>query len=95
MKTFIEQVAHSLIDHYGWEALKHVTCVLPTKRAGLYLKQAIIDCIKEEKHSPCYSPNITTLSDLFSSWSVLQDGDELILICILSYFCLSVIISLK
>ena len=43
MKTFIEQVAHSLIDHYGWEALKHVTCVLPTKRAGLYLKQAIID----------------------------------------------------
>lgn len=83
MKTFIEQVAHCLIDHYGWEALKHVTCVLPTKRAGLYLKQAIIDCIKEEQHSPCYSPNITTLSDLFSSWSVLQDGDELILICIL------------
>lgn len=83
MKSFIEQAADSLIAYYGWENLEHVTCVLPTRRAGLYLKQALIDGIKKSNQKPCYSPHITTLSDLFSSWSQFQDSNELLLICLL------------
>ena len=76
MKSFLYNVAQDLLNKYG-EDLHNVTVVFPNKRASLFLNRALA----EISEKPIWSPQYTTISELFQKMSTLQVADRIKLIC--------------
>ncbi len=76
MKSFLYNVAQDLLNKYG-ENLHNVTVVFPNKRASLFLNRALA----EISEKPIWSPQYTTISELFQQMSTLQVADRIKLIC--------------
>ena len=76
MKSFLYNVAQDLLNKYG-EDLHRVTVVFPNKRASLFLNRALA----EISEKPIWSPQYTTISELFQQMSTLQVADRIKLIC--------------
>ena len=76
MKSFLYNVAQDLLNKYG-EDLHRVTVVFPNKRASLFLNRALA----EISEKPIWSPQYTTISELFQKMSTLQVADRIKLIC--------------
>ena len=76
MKSFLYNVAQDLLKQWG-EDLHRVTVVFPNKRASLFLNRALA----EISDKPIWSPQYTTISELFQQMSTLQVADRIKLIC--------------
>lgn len=78
MRTFLEDVAQSLLDRFG-NNMSEVTVVFPGKRAGLFLNQAFSNLSSQ----PVWSPRYVTISELFQEASDLQLCDPIEALCLL------------
>ena len=76
MKSFLYNVAQDLLKQYG-EDLHGVTVVFPNKRASLFMNRILA----EISQKPIWSPQYTTISELFQQMSSLQVADRIKLIC--------------
>ena len=74
--SFLEQVARSILDKIGWQQLHNTTFVLPSHRAGLVLKDAILRCQKERHAQAIWAPQVQTLTQLQDYLSPLYAEDE-------------------
>ncbi len=80
MKSFLQQTAASLVKQIGWANLNRATLVLPTHRAGVTLKDEILQIQQAENQKAVYAPRVTTISQLFDELSPLYAEDELMTI---------------
>ena len=76
---FLRYVVNDLYDKFGGQ-LENITIVLPTRRAGLFVKKYLADLVNGK---PVCAPECTTLSDLFDSLCSLKPVDEIKAICLL------------
>lgn len=74
--SFLEQVARSILDKIGWQQLHNTTFVLPSHRAGLVLKDAILRWQKERHAQAVWAPQVQTLTQLQDYLSPLYAEDE-------------------
>jgi CRISPR/Cas system-associated exonuclease Cas4 (RecB family) len=75
MEFFLERIARSLKDEYGNTLNRHCL-VFPGRRAGLYLLKHLAAGIDK----PIWAPPVSTINDLFRSYSRLQlAGNEILL----------------
>ena len=89
MNSFLQQTAKSILDHSGWEQLRQMTLVLPSRRAGLVLKDELLRLQKEAGEKAVYAPQVQTLDQLIDSLSPLYAEDELNTIARLYHFYMS------
>lgn len=75
--SFIEQTARAIIDTIRWEELSRTTLVLPSHRAGLELKEALLRLQQERQAQVIWAPQVQTLPQLQDSLSPLYAEDEL------------------
>ncbi len=75
MATFIEEVALRIYEKYGDE-LSSLNLVLPSKRARLFLAEAL----SKVSVQPLWEPNYTSIDDLMCRISGLRKGDRLRLV---------------
>lgn len=73
--TFLETVAADLLTKTNGNPAK-VTIVFPNKRASLFFSKALAD----QAGKPVWSPQYTTISELFDMHSDLQLGDRIKLV---------------
>lgn len=76
MKTFLEIVAQDLYIKNNGD-LSKVTIVFPNKRASLFFNKALAEITDK----PMWSPQYTTISELFRLHTTLETGDRIKLIC--------------
>ena len=76
MKSFLEYVAHDVLEKYGHD-LSRLAMVFPNKRASLFFNEHLARLAGR----PVWSPAYITISDLFRSHSTLQTGDPIKLVC--------------
>lgn len=76
MKTFLDTVATDLYHKYNGD-LSTVTIVFPNKRASLFLNKALANITDK----PMWSPQYTTISELFRQHTSLETGDRIKLVC--------------
>lgn len=76
MNTFLELVAKDLFGKLQGN-MENITIVFPNKRASLFFNKALVDLIDK----PLWSPQYTTISELFRAHSQLQLGDNIQLVC--------------
>ena len=76
MKTFLENVAQSLLGKFG-SNLSEVTVVFPGKRASLFLNQALA----EQSPTPVWAPRYQTISELFQQVSSFALSDPIETVC--------------
>lgn len=76
MKTFLEIVAQDLYMKHNGD-LSKVTIVFPNKRASLFFNKALAEITDK----PMWSPQYTTISELFRQHTTLETGDRIKLIC--------------
>ncbi len=76
MKTFLDTVAADLFHKYNGD-LSNVTIVFPNKRASLFLNKALANLTDK----PMWSPQYTTISELFRQHTSLETGDRIKLVC--------------
>ena len=74
--NFLYSIAQDLLKKHGND-LHDVIVVFPNKRASLFLNQALA----ELSDKPLWSPQYTTISELFRSMSSLELADRIKLIC--------------
>lgn len=67
MSAFLQQVAHAILEAHGGE-LREVAVVLPSQRAGLYLRK----WIAEEAGKPLWSPQVFTIGSFTETLSGLR-----------------------
>ncbi|MCR5049725.1 MAG: PD-(D/E)XK nuclease family protein [Paludibacteraceae bacterium] len=77
MNSFLQQTAKSILAHSGWKQLRQMTLVLPSRRAGLVLKDELLRLQKEAGEKAVYAPQVQTLDQLIDSLSPLYAEDEL------------------
>jgi CRISPR/Cas system-associated exonuclease Cas4 (RecB family) len=70
--SFLYRVAEDIKNRYADE-MQHLTVVFPSRRSGRILQQHLID----QSTSPVWSPEITTIDELFKSHSDLTPADPL------------------
>ena len=75
MKTFIEEVACSLYEKYG-DDVSSLTLVLPSKRARLFL----VEALSKVARRPLWEPNYTSIDELMCQLSELRKADKLRLV---------------
>ena len=80
MNSFLKQTAESIVRQIGWTELSKATLVLPTHRAGITLKDEILQIQQTENQRAIYAPRVTTISQLFDELSPLYAEDELMTI---------------
>ena len=73
---FLHSVAKDLIEKYGYD-LHDITIVFPNKRASLFLNRELASL----SGKPLWSPQYTTISELFRSLSTLELADRIKLVC--------------
>jgi len=76
--TFLNEIATILIRDYGSD-FSNIEVVLPSKRAGLFLKKHLSDQLKKS----FFPPQIVTLTELFSRYTPLHIGDPAELLFVL------------
>ncbi len=81
MSSFIESVAASLVAKHGWLDMRALTLVFPSHRAGLALKNELKQIQRRENLPAIFLPEITTLTELFDTWSPLRQEEELDSVC--------------
>ncbi len=77
MKSFLEQTAHSIVEHIEWSQLSNTTLVLPSHRAGMVLKNELMRLQQEQGRKAVWSPDVKTLTQLQDALSPLYAEDEL------------------
>ena len=76
-ESFLQQTARAIIDKIDWKQLSRTTLVLPSHRAGLVLKDALLQ-LQKERHAPAvWAPQVLTLLQLQDQLSPLYAEDEL------------------
>lgn len=75
--TFLNQVAHELLQHFGWQGLQDVALVFPMHRAGVMMREELRRQMVTDCQMACWAPEIYTLSDLFDSLCPLGKEEEL------------------
>ena len=76
-ESFLQQTARAIIDRMDWQQLSRTTLVLPSHRAGLVLKDALLQ-LQKERHAPAvWAPKVLTLLQLQDHLSPLYAEDEL------------------
>ncbi len=75
--SFLEQVAHSILDKMDWKQLSRTTFVLPSHRAGLILKNELLQLQKARNAQAIWAPTVQTLTQLQDYLSPLYAEDEL------------------
>lgn len=75
MTTFLEEVASSLYERYG-DDVSSLSLFLPSKRAGLFLTEALSRTIAH----PIWEPECRSVDDLMLSLTPLRKGDKVRLI---------------
>lgn len=84
MKSFLNIVAKDLLKKYG-NNLSKITVVFPNKRASLFLNEELI---LQSGSKPVWSPQYTTISELFRLQSELVIADQIKLVCELyKHYC--------
>lgn len=76
MKTFLEIAAQDLYNKNNGDFSK-TTIVFPNKRASLFFNKALADITQK----PMWSPQYTTISELFRQHTTLETGDRIKLVC--------------
>jgi CRISPR/Cas system-associated exonuclease Cas4 (RecB family) len=77
MESFLEQTAREIISQIEWSRLSRTTLVLPSHRAGVVLKDALLR-LQKESHAPAvWAPQVRTLTQLQDELSPLYAEDEL------------------
>ncbi len=72
MKPFLKEVVEYIVQHYG-DKLTGVCMVFPNSRPALYFRKYFAEGLTK----PAWSPNVCSVSELFSSKSGLREADEL------------------
>ena len=75
--SFLEQVALSILDKMDWKQLSRTTFVLPSHRAGLILKNELLQLQKARNAQAVWAPAVQTLTQLQDYLSPLYAEDEL------------------
>lgn len=88
MKKFLEQVADDLYGRFAdkKEGLSRVTVVFPNRRARLFFDDYLSKC----SDRPMWSPQYTTIQDLFRDASALKVADKIELVSVLHQVYVSV-----
>lgn len=82
MKTFLNTVVDDLIRRYGRSGLGEVTMVFPMQRAGLFVRQYLLENMRASgDKTPIVLPQFTTIDALSDSLSELGSEDEIVSIC--------------
>lgn len=81
MTGFLQQTAESIVAKHGWNNLRQLTLVFPTRRAGLVLKNELKELQQQQHKAAVLLPNITTLNELFDALSPLYKEEELPMVC--------------
>lgn len=76
MRTFLEIVAKDMFEKKQGN-MSDITIVFPNKRASLFFNKALVDLVDK----PLWSPQYTTISELFRENSEFQIGDSIKLVC--------------
>ena len=71
-RTFLADVAHDLWRSYG-EDVQSLVMLFPSRRAGMFFREALADQIK----SPIWSPNITSIDQIAERLCGLTTGDRI------------------
>lgn len=80
--AFLYTVVEDLIGQYGLTGLGELTLVFPMQRAGLFVKQHILDAVRDAGNdTPVLLPHFTTIDALADSLSMLRSEDEILSIC--------------
>ncbi len=74
---FLKFVVDDLYTKFNGQ-LENVTVVLPTRRAGLFVKKYLAE---RAKGKPVCAPECTTITDLFDSLCPLKPADEIKAVC--------------
>lgn len=74
-KSFIDSVAHDLWQNYG-EELQNITLLFPSRRAGLFFREALAS----EIQAPMWSPQASSIDRIAEQLSGLVTGDRIRLI---------------
>ena len=77
MDSFLRHTAQAISNQLGWEALRSTTLVLPTRRAGLVLKNELMQLQQQSGRKAVFAPQVLTLTELFDRLSLLYKEDEL------------------
>ena len=77
MNSFLKDTAKSVLEHVGWEQLRQTTLVLPSRRAGLVLRDELLQLQKAGGQKAVYAPTVQTLNQFIDSLSPLYAEDEL------------------
>ena len=77
MESFLRNTAKSVLEHIGWEHLRQATLVLPSRRAGLVLKDELLRLQQSAGRKAVYAPQVQTLNQFIDSLSPLYAEDEL------------------
>ena len=77
MESFLRNTAKSILGQIGWEQLRQTTLVLPSRRAGLVLKDELLQLQKATGNKAVYAPQVQTLNQFIDSLSPLYAEDEL------------------
>ena len=75
MNSFLHNIATELLREHDGD-MHDVTIVFPNKRAALFLNRLLA----ELSDRPIWSPQYTTISELFRSMSSLEIGDRILLV---------------
>ncbi|MCX7833367.1 MAG: PD-(D/E)XK nuclease family protein [Ignavibacteria bacterium] len=73
METFLNEVAKNITEKYT--NFSNITIVFPSRRAGLYFRNQFSKYLK----SPCWSPEILSLTDFMTKYSGIEIKDLLTL----------------
>ena len=77
MDSFLQQVARSILSLMDGKQLSRTTLVLPSHRAGIVLKNELMQQLKEQQAPVVWAPTVQTLTQLQDSLSPLYAEDEL------------------
>lgn len=80
MKSFLRQTAEAIVEKIAWQDLSKTTLVLPSHRAGLVLKNELLQLQKERGEQAIWAPTVRTLQQLQNELSPLYEEDELLTI---------------
>ena len=80
MKSFLRQTAEAIVEKIAWRELSKTTLVLPSHRAGLVLKNELLQLQKERGEQAVWAPTVRTLQQLQNDLSPLYEEDELLTI---------------
>ena len=80
MDSFLKQTAKAIMSRLSWQQLRHVTLVLPSHRAGMVLRDELLQLQKEQHPQAVWAPDVKTLPQLQDALSPLYAEDELMTI---------------